>query len=149
MEKQLFATVAESELQVIDADLNQKNITWEEEGKEFSIDGQMYDVAKIKKENGRTLIYCLNDTKEEQLLEKYAKAVRAATDQNSGKNNGDHALKFQLTDCLVFNENLLNSIPETTPQKYFAFNDKEISSYKEIIAPPPRIDYIQLKQFNL
>jgi len=146
VEKQLLATISENELQVIDAELNKKAIVWEEEGKEFSMDGQLYDVAKIKNENGKTLIYCLNDVKEEQLLEKYSKAVQSATDQNSSRNGGDHIVKFQLADCLLFNAQVLNSIPQTVPQKYFVFNDKVISSYKEITTPPPRFDYIHFKQ---
>ena len=149
MEAHLLATISENELQVIDADLNKNDIKWEEEGKEFSLNGQLYDVAKIVAKDGKNLIYCLNDIKEEQLLEKYSKNVDSASGQRSEKSGGDHIIKFQLSDCLVFNDQLLNRLPETVPQQYFVFNDKAIASYKEITAPPPRTIYIPFKQVNL
>jgi hypothetical protein len=60
-EQQLLSTISDDQFEQINADDNLKNIVWEEEGKEFFLNGQMYDVAKKEIVNGKTILYCLND----------------------------------------------------------------------------------------
>jgi len=145
MEEQILSKVSDSELEAIDADLYQKDIVWEEEGKEFSLNGQMYDVARIKKTGNRTIIYCLNDKKEEELVDKYSKLLKSAADQDSSKKDGGHSLKFQMSDCVLTTLFSLSGDSQKTTLNYFVFNDKIISINKEIIIPPPRFDIINLK----
>ena len=45
-----------------------QSIEWEDEQKEFYLNGFLYDVVKCKMENGKTVFYCINDENEEQLL---------------------------------------------------------------------------------
>jgi hypothetical protein len=51
---------------------NASALHWIRKGKEFMYKWAMYDVVKITKQNSKTLIYCLNDEKEKQLLDNYA-----------------------------------------------------------------------------
>jgi len=80
---ELLAKLPESSLEIIDANAQKNDIEWEEEGKEFYLHGQMYDVAFIKISNGKKLIYCLNDSKEEGLMKRFANAVNSGNEQNS------------------------------------------------------------------
>jgi hypothetical protein len=67
---------------------NEKNISWEEKGKEFSYKGLMYDVAKTKTINGKTILFCVNDKMEDQLLQQINDITR--TNQ---QHNGHHAIQ--------------------------------------------------------
>ena len=107
IKEKLLATIPEASLDIIDAGINKNDIEWEEEGKEFYLHGLLYDVAAIKIINGRTLIYCLNDKKEEQLLQDLAKAVSSGNDQNTTSKHGGHTVKFQLLDYIILSENTI------------------------------------------
>ena len=48
-----------------------KEIYWEEKGKEFMFKGEMYDVVKTKTVNGKVMLYCINDKKEKALVDNY------------------------------------------------------------------------------
>jgi hypothetical protein len=65
----LLKQVPDSLLSKISLTDNGQNIQWEEEGKEFSLNGEMYDVVKIKKENGNIYIFCVNDDNEDKILD--------------------------------------------------------------------------------
>ena len=60
-EEQILSTVNQNQLEQINEAENNNAIVWEEEGKEFSLNGQMYDVAKKEIVNGKAVLYCLND----------------------------------------------------------------------------------------
>ena len=71
MKAQLFAQLPETSFKVIIAE-NHTNLQWQDDdGKEFTLNGEMYDVAKIKKKNGKTELYCLLDKKEKELLKNF------------------------------------------------------------------------------
>ena len=53
---------------------NDHNIHWVETNEEFTYKGELYDVVKIKIINNNKYIYCLNDRKEEQLIDHYYKS---------------------------------------------------------------------------
>lgn len=50
-----------------------KKIRWEENNKEFILDSQLYDIIKIKYINGKTLLICLNDKDETNVLNTFLK----------------------------------------------------------------------------
>ena len=136
VKQQLLTAIPESSLDVIDADANKDDIEWEEEGREFYLHGQMYDVASIKKIEGKTLIYCLNDKKEEQLLNDLSKTVAAGNDQTSNSKNGQHTIKFQFPDCILFSENTA-TIRQAVRQKHFGYTIALISITPDVNTPPP------------
>lgn len=49
---------------------------WEENGKEFSFKGSMYDVVSMKKEKDKLVIKCIDDKKEKELKALMAKMNR-------------------------------------------------------------------------
>ncbi len=70
---------------------NSNDIFWEEEGKEFLFKGAMYDVVKISVVKGHKILYCINDVKEKQLIDKY----NLLTKNNSGDNKKQKNNNFQ------------------------------------------------------
>ena len=133
---ELLAQLPESSLEIIDANAVADDIEWEEEDMEFYLHGQMYDVAYIKTVNGKKMIYCLNDRKEDQLLKDLAKAVSSGNDQNSNNKHGHHIIKFQLSDFIISTENKITiSQPATT--KHVDYTVDLITNIIEIFTPPP------------
>jgi hypothetical protein len=149
MEQKVLASTPESALEIIDATYHQKDINWEEEDEEFSMNGQMYDVAKVKIVNGKKLLYCLNDKREEQLIDKLDKAVKCGTDQDNNNKDGKHTVKFQWSDFIVASIEPTAIAYQAICTSYAGFSDKLVSPYTEIHSPPPRRDYIRLKQVDI
>jgi hypothetical protein len=132
----LLSKLPESSLEIIDANAHRNDIEWEEEDKEFYLHGQMYDVAFIKIINGKKLVYCLNDSKEEDLLKSLANAVNSGNEQNSTGKHGHHVIKFQLSDFVMLSEHTI-AINEPVSVKYIDHSVTLITNLTEIFTPPP------------
>ena len=133
IERELLAHIPESSLEVFVAEELGDKIVWEEENKEFSIEGILYDVARIKKTEGKTFLYCINDKSEKQLLDGLAKAVNANHGNKQEKNN----IKSLLVDLVCMN-NEEQSTFLSIPSIYSRFNVILVSSFEEINIPPPK-----------
>ena len=133
MERELFAYIPDSSLEVFVAEEFGDKIVWEEENKEFSIEGVLYDVARIKKSDGKTFLYCINDKHEKQLLEGLAKAVNANHGNKQEKNN----IKSLLVDLVCMNDDEGPGI-FSVPFTYSCFYVDLVSSFEEINIPPPK-----------
>ena len=133
MERELLAHVPESSLEVIIAEQVADKIVWEEKNKEFSLDGILYDVARIEKKEGKTFLYCINDKKEEQLLDNLIKAVNKNHDNKQGRNN----IKSLLLDLVCMSD---EEEPNffSVPSAYSFFDVTLVSSFEEINSPPPK-----------
>jgi hypothetical protein len=135
MKAELFAKLPESSFELFIAEDN-NTIVWKEDGKEFSLGGEMYDVAKIKKENGKTILYCINDKKEKILFQNFAKALKNDLSKNK---SGKSSIKFQYTDFTI-NAPEYNSGAISLPAYTFTLFSSSLSTvHKEINAPPPRV----------
>ena len=132
MKRQMVASLPDSSLELIIANQN-NTFRWEEDGKEFYQDGQLYDVVKSVVKDGNTILYCINDKEEEVLLFRMQKASKSEDDKRALQ-----ILKIQLTDNVVqvikttANTNL---VPQ---QKYHSFIAAITVQSKEVYAPPPR-----------
>lgn len=63
---------ANKEVYEISLNDNLQNIYWEDkEQKEFSLNGQIYDVVSSSKVNGKTMLYCYSDKEEQHLINDY------------------------------------------------------------------------------
>ena len=124
IERELLAHIPESSLEVFVAEELGDKIVWEEENKEFSIEGVLYDVARIKKSDGKTFLYCINDQQEKQLLDGLAKAVNANHGNKQEKNN----IKSLLVDLVCMN-NEEQSTFLSVPSIYSRFNVILVSSF--------------------
>jgi len=133
MEREMLTLIPESSLEVFVAEEFGDKIVWEEENKEFSIEGVLYDVARIKKADGKTFLYCINDNKEKQLLDSLAKAANANHGNKQEKNN----IKSMLADLVCMNDEE-QSIIFSVPSTYSRFNVILVSSFEEINIPPPK-----------
>ena len=133
MERELLAYIPDSSLEVFVAEEFGDKIVWEEENKEFSIEGVLYDVARIKKSDGKTFLYCINDKQEKQLLDGLAKAVNANHGNKQEKNN----IKSLLVDLVCMNDDEGPGI-FSVPFTYSCFYVDLVSSFEEINIPPPK-----------
>lgn len=133
MERELLTLIPASSLEIFVAEELGDKIVWKEENKEFSIDGVLYDVARTKKSEGKTFLYCINDKKEKQLLDGLAKAVNA----NHGNKQEKNSIKSLLVDLVCMNE---QEEPRSfsVPSAYSSFNVTLVSSFEEINIPPPK-----------
>jgi len=135
VKEEFLAGIPESSLELIVQEKYGNRIEWEEDGKEFYLDGNLYDVAKIKQVNGQTFLYCMNDKKENELIKKFSKTVKG--NHGNGKSE-KQTIKNQLSAYLVYKTEI-ESLSIFMPSQQFsnpAISFK--SSYKEIVAPPPR-----------
>ena len=133
MERELLAYIPDSSLEVFVAEEFGDKIVWEEENKEFSIEGVLYDVARIKKSDGKTFLYCINDKQEKQLLDGLAKAVNA----NHGNKQENNTIKSLLIDLVCMNDDEGPGI-FSVPFTYSCFHADLVSSFEEINIPPPK-----------
>jgi len=133
MEREMLTLIPESSVEVFVAEELGDKIQWEEENKEFSIDGVLYDIARIKKSEGKTILYCINDKQERQLLDDLAKAVNA----NHGNKQEKNTIKSLLADLVCMNDEEQSTI-FSVPSTYSLFNVTLVSSFEEIYSPPPK-----------
>ena len=133
IERELLAHIPEPSLEVIIAEQVADKIVWEEKNKEFSLNGILYDVARIEKKEGKTFFYCINDKKEKQLLDSLVKAVNKNHDNKQGRNN----IKSLIIDLLCMS---IEEEPATfsCPSAYSSFSVTLVSSFEEINSPPPK-----------
>ena len=132
MKRQLVANLPDSSLELIVENQN-NTFRWEEEGKEFYQNGQMYDVVKSTVKDGRTILYCINDKKEEDLLARIQK-----TTNPERKKSALQILKSQILDSLVQSIKVTANTNPVPLQKYYSFNAAIAVQCKEVYAPPPR-----------
>jgi hypothetical protein len=132
MKARVLGTLKDSEMEVVSLSGNQDNISWEETGKEFSLNGKMYDLVKKITREGNVLLYCINDGKEKQLIDRY----NEITKQNSapGKKN------ISAESITLFVETYSNNKPvilfaESTFSSYISRLE---SASLEKICPPPQ-----------
>ena len=136
MKERLCANLPVSSLELIIQD--NKTISWQEPGREFYLDGRLYDVAMRKMVNGKIWLYCINDKKEGQLVQDIAKMVRSSGDNNTDGKTGRQMLKLQLNDYIVHSIEKIIHIAQNEKQQYFDFDASTPSAIAEVTVPPPR-----------
>jgi len=116
-----------------------KLVEWEEDGKEFRYQGEMYDVIEKRTENGKVVIKCISDKKETELVKNYKNITK---DDFSGTSKKRTTLLLKLIVSLY--------APLTTPVTADAsINSGKINwvTYKcplifnttEVLTPPPQL----------
>lgn len=114
------------------------NIVWEKKGREFWLDGKLYDIVRSE-QNGNTIKYiCYDDTREKALK---IKLIKSARKQSESKNLPIHYGYNKLLDSLRQALTCASDLPglfaidaahinfETSRGLYYI--------YPEIISPPP------------
>jgi hypothetical protein len=128
-------SVSATSFEVFIAEEHGNNMQWKDDGKEFILNGEMYDVAKIEKVNGKTVLHCVNDKKEKELLSNFIKAIKAGA--HNGK-SGKHSLKFQLTDYTITPIDKSAEFRLLPDQKFVNYTSSLYTAVSEITTPPPR-----------
>ena len=133
LEYKMLGKLPKSSLDLVIAEQVADKIVWKEKGKEFFLDGLMYDVARIEKRHGQTLIYCISDTKEKRLFDQLVNAVNGNHNPNE-----KNTVKSPLTE-LFFMNNGEEQIFVSEPSTYIQYNEVAVSSVEEIVIQPPRV----------
>lgn len=131
---ELLSELPESKLEKIDVAVFINEIEWEEENREFYLNGQMYDVAYIKIVNGKKIIYCLNDKREDEFLQSLNKIVQS--ENNKSRSDKNHVIKFHLPDFIVQDHYVQAGI-SIKPYALPAYKIIIPDNITEINTPPP------------
>lgn len=136
MEESLLKNAPESLLEKIIYTGNEQHIHWEEEGREFLLNGQLYDVVKIKKENDKIVLLCINDKKEEDLVQQLSEVVglHANAHQKSIKAN---FFKVPFDPVIIDTEELY-FLPRQVESCFSRYSMSLLSPFNKILSPPPR-----------
>lgn len=113
------------------------NIIWIENGKEFVLNGEMYDVVTIEKLNNNTIYYCFSDKDEDALLKKYDEL----NNQNKPINSSKQLHHFSTIDIFctalpLFDNITLNAASISVSPKDKSFLYPTFSA--DIVIPPPQ-----------
>lgn len=127
--------VKDKDLTVIVVPLNnEREIKWIKKGKEFKYKGKMYDVAKVEIKGINKYYYCINDTKELQLLSDFAKHNNRKNDiflkQKKPIQHKYFQKEFSLNAGFY---NLLNNFPKD--------KDHYKSKFIDVDSPPPKFNF--------
>jgi hypothetical protein len=136
--EQILKQIPENLLTTISIEDYGNAIKWEEEGKEFSLMGAMYDVVKIKNENGRNMLLCISDAKEDEVLAAFASVVKNNSGTSSNSSGHQTTVKFSIpewiSECYNYD---FSDININTSTKYFNYDSTLHSGVKEVNSPPP------------
>jgi hypothetical protein len=113
------------------------NVQWEEDGKEFWLNGQLYDVAYKQIINGNTLVVCISDTKEEEIVEQQMKLTFNNTHNTNGKNS--RLVQFNFPDIILTDLHFYNAPCVTTTTKFPNCITALCTLFIEPTFPPPQV----------
>lgn len=136
IKENILSQLKDEELKIISLSDDQQKIYWEEDGKEFYLNGELYDVLKRKIVNGKVILYCINDKKEKALIDNYNLITKHnSSSDKKGKNSFDNPINL-----FVFqSEKITNVYLSTTPNNFASFTLNFPQRFIEIISPPPKI----------
>jgi hypothetical protein len=134
IKEKILSQFKEDELEIISVSDNHKQIYWEEEGKEFSLNGQMYDVVKRVIVSGKVMLYCINDKKERQLVDDY----NSITKHNSADSK---SIKYTIEPINLFfyqNEEYASPNSPIIFNSFHSFVSHLAKGINDNISPPPK-----------
>ncbi len=134
IKEKILNQIKEAELQVISFTDN-KEIFWEEKGKEFLFKGEMYDVVKTKRVNGKLMLYCIKDIKEKALIDNY----NLVTKQNSSAEKKGKNLLDNSFDLFIYQvEQNGNLVATRDPNKFYFIVPHLTHGVDNNTSPPPK-----------
>jgi len=138
MKAAMLAGLPDQSYQIIVLEKNSNAISWEEEGKEFYLNGKLYDVAKSSVKDGATYLYCLEDSREDAIIKNLANNAQTENEASSNGKGSRHQFKFQLTDLINHELFPMEADRFFTQLVYSDTSDKLISSLLKVNKMPPR-----------
>jgi hypothetical protein len=135
VKERVLAGVPDSYLEIIEQN---NSIQWLEKAKEFYLNGELYDVVKIKKLKNKVLLYCLNDNKEEKVLKDFEKAIKSGINNTDNGKSNKHTIKLPIKLYTDHSIQLLSLAIHVVSQNSSSLTPAIISSFKKVTVPPPR-----------
>ena len=136
VKEKLESNLVQTSLELIIQEDN--DLIWQEYGKEFYKGGQLYDVARKEVLDGKTLLYCLADGKEQNLVEDLSLLLKSGTESTNDRKATRDTFKFQLSDYILQSVEK-NFISTHEHLRLFPSNDIAIFSFPLVVeGPPPR-----------
>ena len=114
---------------------NKSNIYWEWENREFLLNGKLYDVVSIQRNDTSTIIKCISDTREEGILKNYFKSL-GYPEKNDDQTN--ILLKFQDIKYLITEIPIIHFVNSFHNEMKNIVEDALPTVFLEIISPPPK-----------
>ena len=130
--EKILGQLKDSELEMIP--INNQNINWEEEGKEFFLGEELYDVVRTKIVEGQKILYCINDKKERLLIDDYNLITKKnSSSDKKAKTPGNNLNLF------VYEDDLKNKLYQAYCKVGFAKLDAVLPhTVSDKISPPPK-----------
>ena len=113
-------------------------INWEAPGKEFRLNGSMYDVVRKVLQKDKIIFYCINDDEEQSLFDALESLVSEQTDDEKSSKGKTVQLLSK-----VFSQHYISPDPEsisfyaTSSKVYFIYWASPHQSFSEPQSPPP------------
>ena len=115
-------------------------LEWKDNGKEFELGNELFDVVEIERSEQEIIVYCMNDKKEEELLSHLDEHIQVnvsntnESHKKSSKKITDTVLKLYFNNLLSFNFN-------RTVEKIIFINSLQLyqSNYLSLNTPPPEL----------
>ncbi|HTM67626.1 MAG TPA: hypothetical protein VL093_14970 [Flavipsychrobacter sp.] len=139
MKERIKSSLPESQLQHF-AFSKQKTSTldWERKGKEFRLDGDMYDIVRAETEGDTVHFYCLRDDKETKLFAGLDQLMKAQTTAGkSGKIAGGLLKIFFSFNSLPVGGYILPSYCFEDVRTFPLFILSTSTGVAEVYSPPP------------
>ncbi|MCX6232259.1 MAG: hypothetical protein NTZ33_12030 [Bacteroidetes bacterium] len=132
IEVSIIKELKDKDLILIEVANNQKSeIRWIEPDKEFDLNGEMYDVVRIKFQKDRISYYCINDVKEEELIAKFKNTHNKKKEIDKNIKYVFNFQFFQQQHSIINNKYSSDFI---FPSLVLLYKSKSI----EIKSPPPK-----------
>ena len=114
-----------------------KRVRWQDDGNEFEMNDEMYDVIEKHRENGKTIVVCISDKNETALIKKFEKLRDQA--QGSSQSQSNTILKLMFSPFFVSDLNY-SFVLGRQSNLQFLYPPSFISSVnREILTPPPQL----------
>lgn len=114
------------------------NVDWVKKGKEFWLNGKLYDVVRSERDGNSIKYTCYDDTEEKALK---IKLIRSSKKQSESKNtpirHGYNKLLDTLRQALANSTELPDFYSIDAVECYFEINQSLHHTYLEITSPPP------------
>ncbi len=116
--------------ELIDGKPIYQNVQWIEKGKEFTLNGEMYDVISIRWESNKVTVHAINDKAEKALKQTYAR-----------HHKGKHQLSLSQFATVLFlpgHSQIILDVPETYFKINYGYRDVGFNQlHLPVIVPPP------------
>jgi hypothetical protein len=117
---------------------NRRKLKWVEKNKEFKFNGKLYDLARVITQGDTSLLYCVNDRQEEQLIANLEEHIQKDNDSQIPKNKRISNIQERLIKDYFSFEYILE-LDRTAREFIFkSTSENLVLMYPEIKTPPPK-----------